>query len=117
MEQSMEIFGAVTKTFYMADDAARAAAWTAFETEGAAKIAAPLAARLAANGGFLVGSKLTAADVCLFANLHLMVRSGADTAPVFAALPTLQTLYDNVMATGGLKAHCDLNLTAYYTKK
>lgn len=117
MEQSTEIFGGITKCFGVADDAARASAWAAYENEGVAKVVAPLAARIKENGGTLLAGKMSAADVCLFSNLHLLVRSGANTEPLFAAFPEVKAHYDTVMAMGGLKAHCDLNLSAYYVKK
>ena len=95
----------------------RAAAWEAFESEGCGKVLAPLEAVLAASGAWLVGGKCSAADVCRFSNMHLLVRSGADADRHFAKFPAVKKLYDAVMNMGGMKAHCDLNLNAYYVKK
>ena len=51
------------------------------------------------------------------ANLHLLVRSGAEAEASFKAFPAIKAVYDAVMNMGGLKAHCDLMLPAHYVKK
>ena len=70
-EQSMEIFNGVAKAMYtnvsVEGCALRASTWATFENESLAKILAPIESAIVKSGGpFILGSKVSAADVCLF---------------------------------------------------